>query len=60
MFHPPRRPNEHVTGHGYISNDGHMFDCRNPVTLQQAFHVYVSRVVLAIESANILIPVGYS
>jgi hypothetical protein len=25
---------------GYISRDGHMFTCTNPVVLQQAFHVY--------------------
>ncbi|PCH41519.1 hypothetical protein WOLCODRAFT_163166 [Wolfiporia cocos MD-104 SS10] len=26
-------------GLGYISNDGHAFNCRNPAVLQQAFHV---------------------
>ncbi|KAI0246219.1 hypothetical protein BJV78DRAFT_1286673 [Lactifluus subvellereus] len=39
MFHPPMNLNDPVTGPGYISNDGHMFECRNPVALQQAFHV---------------------
>lgn len=39
MFHPPRNPNDPVTGLGYTSNDGHLFECRNPVVMQQAFHV---------------------
>jgi len=39
MFHPRRNPNDHVDGRGYISNDGHLFDCKNPVVSQQAFHV---------------------
>ncbi len=42
MFHPPRGPNDRIEGNGYTSNDGHLFDCRNPVVSQQAFHVYVS------------------
>ncbi|KAI0260328.1 hypothetical protein BC834DRAFT_901579 [Gloeopeniophorella convolvens] len=41
MFHPPCNPNDPVTGLGYISNDGHMFDCRNPVVMQQAFMIFV-------------------
>jgi hypothetical protein len=39
MFHPPRNPNDPVNGLGYTSNDGHLFECRNPVVMQQAFHV---------------------
>jgi hypothetical protein len=39
MFHPPRSPNDAVNGLGYISNDGHHFECNNPVVMQQAFHV---------------------
>lgn len=39
LFHPPKRLEDHVNGPGYISNDGHLFDCRSPVVMQQAFHV---------------------
>ncbi|TFY77300.1 hypothetical protein EWM64_g6712 [Hericium alpestre] len=39
MFHPPQNPNTAVAGMGHISNDGHQFSCRNPVVMQQAFHV---------------------
>ena len=39
MFHPPRNPNDPVNGLGYTSNDGHLFECRNPIVMQQAFHV---------------------
>ncbi|KAI0253465.1 hypothetical protein BJV78DRAFT_1153081 [Lactifluus subvellereus] len=39
MFHPPRNLGDPVDGHGYISNDGHLFECKNPVVMQQAFHV---------------------
>ncbi|KIM92371.1 hypothetical protein PILCRDRAFT_417 [Piloderma croceum F 1598] len=39
MFHPPRNPNNAPAGLGYISNDGHLFSCKNPVIMQQAFHV---------------------
>ncbi|KAK0446849.1 hypothetical protein EV421DRAFT_1707267 [Armillaria borealis] len=38
LFHPPETSDERV-GLGYLSNDGHVFSCRNPVLLQQAFHV---------------------
>ena len=41
MFHPPSEPSV-TTAVGYISNDGHHFNCRNPVVVQQPFHVYVS------------------
>jgi len=39
MFHQPRNVHEPFEGLGYISNDGHIFECTNPVVLQQAFHV---------------------
>jgi hypothetical protein len=39
MFHPSRDPNDPVDDLGYISNDGHLFECNNPVVMQQAFHV---------------------
>ncbi|KAF9443582.1 hypothetical protein P691DRAFT_778790 [Macrolepiota fuliginosa MF-IS2] len=38
IFHPPHRDNTR-TGLGYVSNDGHLFPCKNPMVLQQAFHV---------------------
>ncbi|KAE9406917.1 hypothetical protein BT96DRAFT_954710 [Gymnopus androsaceus JB14] len=37
LFHPPAAFNN--AGMGYISNDGHHFSCKNPVQLQQAYHV---------------------
>jgi hypothetical protein len=39
MFHPS--PVGIMELLGYISNDGHVFSCRNPVVMRQAFHVYV-------------------
>ena len=39
IFHPSRNPTDAVNGLGYISNDGHLFECNNPVVMQQAFHV---------------------
>jgi hypothetical protein len=39
LFHPPMDPNNAQVGLGYVSNDGHIFSCRNPVIMQQAFHV---------------------
>ncbi|KIJ61776.1 hypothetical protein HYDPIDRAFT_115606 [Hydnomerulius pinastri MD-312] len=39
LFHPPMNPNTPPEGLGYVSNDGHHFSCRNPVVMQQAFHV---------------------
>ncbi|KDQ16739.1 hypothetical protein BOTBODRAFT_239256 [Botryobasidium botryosum FD-172 SS1] len=33
----PTAPSE-LTG-GYISADGHMFDCANPANLRQSYHV---------------------
>ncbi|KAK0467152.1 uncharacterized protein EV420DRAFT_1507486 [Desarmillaria tabescens] len=38
LFHPPETSNQRV-GLGYLSNDGHVFPCKNPAVLQQAFHV---------------------
>ena len=42
MFHPPMDAAGAPAGHGYESNDGHYFACRNPVVLQHAFHVCVN------------------
>ena len=39
MFHPLKNPNDPVNGFGYISNDGHQFECNNPIVMQRAFHV---------------------
>ncbi|KAI0250873.1 hypothetical protein BJV78DRAFT_1393001 [Lactifluus subvellereus] len=39
ILHPPRNPEDRIDGHGYISNDGHLFECRNPGVMQQAFHI---------------------
>ncbi|KAF8548836.1 hypothetical protein OG21DRAFT_1448641 [Imleria badia] len=39
LFHAPLNPNTAPAGVGYVSNDGHQFACRNPVVMQQAFHV---------------------
>ncbi|KAG2112788.1 hypothetical protein BD769DRAFT_1391798 [Suillus cothurnatus] len=39
LFHLPMDPNNAQVGLGYVSNDGHIFSCRNPVIMQQAFHV---------------------
>jgi len=41
MFHQPANIYEPSEGVGYTSKDGHIFECRNPLELQQAFHVYV-------------------
>ena len=46
MFHPPSDPSA-APALGYISNDGHHFNCRNPVVMQQAFHVYVPYLLLS-------------
>ncbi|KAF9232513.1 hypothetical protein BU15DRAFT_67382 [Melanogaster broomeanus] len=42
LFHPPLNPSTAPPGKGYISHDGHQFPCRNPVVMQQAFHVSTS------------------
>ncbi|KAH9988139.1 hypothetical protein BJV77DRAFT_1023022 [Russula vinacea] len=39
IFHAPRDPEVPVGGHGYISADGHLFDCKSPAEMQPAFHV---------------------
>ncbi|KAG1725513.1 hypothetical protein EDB19DRAFT_1644008 [Suillus lakei] len=39
LFHPPMDPNAAQIGLGYVSNDGHLFSCRNPVIMQPAFHL---------------------
>ncbi|KAJ7656315.1 hypothetical protein DFH06DRAFT_1091207 [Mycena polygramma] len=36
IFHPPAKA---AAGLGYLSNDGHVFNCKNPSVMQQAFHV---------------------
>ncbi|KAJ7226665.1 hypothetical protein GGX14DRAFT_347338, partial [Mycena pura] len=36
LFHPPAIQ---AAGLGYLSNDGHLFNCKNPAVLQNAFHV---------------------
>ncbi|KAJ7180916.1 hypothetical protein C8R46DRAFT_595271 [Mycena filopes] len=36
LFHPPAKV---AGGLGYLSNDGHVFNCKNPSVMQQAFHV---------------------
>ncbi|CAK5283767.1 unnamed protein product [Mycena citricolor] len=36
LFHPPATQ---ASGLGYVSNDGHVFNCKNPAVMQQAFHV---------------------
>jgi hypothetical protein len=38
MFHAPHQ-GAVPPGGGYASGDGHLFSCRNPVVLQNAFHV---------------------
>lgn len=59
MFHAPRNPNVAVDGHGYISADGHLFECNSPTIVQQSFHVY-AYLCLAAEDADISTSVGYS
>ncbi|KAJ7091563.1 hypothetical protein B0H15DRAFT_836658 [Mycena belliarum] len=36
IFHAPATQ---AAGLGYLSNDGHIFNCKNPSVMQQAFHV---------------------
>jgi len=38
IFHPDESQNGILTG-GYISTDGHRFDCSNPALLRQSYHV---------------------
>ncbi|KAF9220065.1 hypothetical protein BS17DRAFT_739840 [Gyrodon lividus] len=39
IFHERRNPAGPSPSMGYVSNDGHVFSCKNPVVMQQAFHV---------------------
>jgi len=39
MFHAPGSSNITPADFGYVSSDGHLFSCKNPIVLQQAFHV---------------------
>lgn len=38
MFHPPAYQTS-TTANGYVSGDGHVYNCRNPILQQQAYHV---------------------
>jgi len=38
IFHPPFTAAE-IVGLGYLSHDGHIFSCKNPALMQQAFHI---------------------
>lgn len=43
MFHEPQPQDALPPGAtGYVSNDGHIFTCKNPAVLQRSFHVYVN------------------
>ena len=39
MFHPPMDVASAPAGTGYVSTDGHHFGCKNPIVMQQAYHV---------------------
>ncbi|KAH9059728.1 hypothetical protein EDB87DRAFT_1831890 [Lactarius vividus] len=39
MFHHLKSTDDPMDGVGYISDDGHMFSCKNPAVVQQTFHV---------------------
>jgi hypothetical protein len=39
MFHPDMDPAKAYPGLGYVSTDGHHFECKNPILMQQSFHV---------------------
>jgi hypothetical protein len=39
MFHPEMDAAKAPAGLGYVSSDGHHFSCKNPILMQQAFHV---------------------
>jgi len=39
LFHAPSDANSVPPKQGYISGDGHQFECKNPVARQQAFHI---------------------
>ena len=40
IFHRRAAQNSAPAAGGYVSNDGHIFTCKNPAVLSQAFHVY--------------------
>ncbi len=39
LFHTPMSTGSAPPGHGYVSDDGHHFACKNPGRLQASFHV---------------------
>ncbi|KAF8270132.1 hypothetical protein EI94DRAFT_1572312 [Lactarius quietus] len=39
MFHPNVDAEKAPPGLGYVSKDGHHFQCKNPIMMQQSFHV---------------------
>jgi len=39
IFHPPESQHAGAAASGYISTDGHMFECNNPANLRQSYHV---------------------
>jgi len=39
MFHPDMDTAKAPPGLGYVSTDGHHFECKNPILMQQSFHV---------------------
>ena len=39
MFHPIMDAANAPAGNGYVSKDGHQFNCSNPKFTQQPFHV---------------------
>ena len=59
MFNDPMSPNDAVNGLGYIS-DKHLFQCNNPVVMQEAFHVYNSYYYCITRSSNPPANIGYS
>ncbi|KAH8114632.1 hypothetical protein DFH11DRAFT_1508603 [Phellopilus nigrolimitatus] len=45
IFHQPATLSQVPSGgNGHLSNDGHVFLCKNPAVLSQAFHVYIFKV----------------
>lgn len=58
MFHAPRISEVPVGSGGYISADGHAFNCKSPAEIQQGFHVYACS-CLAVEDSNTSTPAGY-
>lgn len=41
MLHPPMDAASTPVGLGYMSNDGHYFECENPIVVRHAFHMCV-------------------